>query len=105
MWWRDEGLGGSGDEVMTPFMTHTIKLPMRQHISGFWDSLPRLVSFLFTTFLCFLAPVCFFGFSHHADQWRFLAGSTQQHITLCLSILFHCGLMNQTQNTHSTGHL
>lgn len=39
VWW------GSGDEVMTPFMTHTIKLPMRQHISGFWDSLPRLVSF------------------------------------------------------------
>ena len=40
--------GGSGDEVVTPFMTHTIKLPMRQQISGFWDSLPRLVSFCST---------------------------------------------------------
>lgn len=40
--------GGSGDEVVTPFMTHTIKLPMRQQISGFWDCLPRHVSFCST---------------------------------------------------------
>lgn len=46
-------------------------------------------------FLCFL-PQC----SH---QRRFSACSTWQHITLCPSLLPHCGLMNQTQETHSTG--
>ena len=54
----DEGLGGvwgGGDEVATPFMTHTIKLPMRQQISGFWDSLPRLISSCFTHPLSFHA--------------------------------------------------
>lgn len=44
----DVGLGGSRDEVVTLCMTHTIKLPMKQQISVFWDSLPRLVSFCST---------------------------------------------------------
>lgn len=98
----DEGLGGSGDEEVTPFMTHTIKLPMRQEISGFWDSLPRRVSFSSTHSSVFSLQSFSLVSSIVFPEVEVSACSTWQHITLCLSIRLHCGLMSQTLETHSS---
>lgn len=59
----EEGFGGVGsggsNEVVTPVMTHTIKLPMRQQILGFWGISPQTV-FWFVWFFFFGPYVCLF---------------------------------------------
>lgn len=77
-------------------MTHTIKLPMRQQISGFWDSFPQtsLSLFLILLYLC----AWFF-----CVVWRLFLSQEVfkdiEHIGLCPSLLFPCGLMGHAQET------
>lgn len=62
----EEGFGGVGsggsNEVVTPVMTHTIKLPMRQQILGFWGISPQTV-FWFVWFFFFLVLMFVYSFS------------------------------------------
>jgi len=65
--WEGVGNGGGIDRVVTPFTTHTIKLPMKQQISGFWDSLLRLISF-YSAHCCLLTAVLFRQFGASIAQ-------------------------------------
>lgn len=57
---RDKGFGcESKGGVVTPFLTQTVKLPMRQQISRFWYFVPILVSFCLT-FVVFWPESCYF---------------------------------------------
>lgn len=102
----EEGFGGVGsggsNEVVTPVMTHTIKLPMRQQILGFWGISPQTVFwfvwFFFFWSLCLSIPSLFlslFRLSHTGFPHTLFPLSqflSQQHIPSVFS-----SLLNQTQ--------